>query len=94
MLSRLTIICFFLCLPIAIALLSQQMTRTVEPPKLPTNTVEVKLNARHQHINSDRLSEQEVPAAYTPRSVKYVSPIEEGEYNPSPSVKSNSNSNK
>ncbi|WP_156300619.1 hypothetical protein [Neisseria sp. 74A18] len=84
MLSRLLIICFLLCLPIAIALLSQQMTRKVEPPKLPSSVVEVKLNTR-QHIRAERLPDQEVPAFYTPRSVKHINPLDEGEYNPNPS---------
>lgn len=72
MLSRLSIIGFLLCLPIAIALFSQQVTRTVAPPKLPTVEQPVKLLAAPRNgRNQAAALGQEVGEGYTLRTIKH-----------------------
>lgn len=72
MLSRLSIIGFLLCLPIAIALFSQQVTRTVPPPKLPTVGQPVKLLAAPRNgRNQAAALGQEVGEGYTLRTIKH-----------------------
>lgn len=72
MLSRLSIIGFLLCLPIAIALFSQQVTRTVAPPKLPTVEQPVKLLAAPRNgRNQAAALGQEVGEGYILRTIKH-----------------------
>lgn len=80
MLSRLFIIGFLLCLPIAIALFSQQITRTVAPPKLPATEQQVKLlgTPRDGRSKADAAS-NEVTEGYTLRTIKYWGEAPEGE---------------
>lgn len=74
MLSRLLMIGFLLCLPIAVALLSQQATRTIAPPQLPADEVTVKLSggARARRGGSSDAQGHEVPHEYVPRVVGHV----------------------
>lgn len=72
MLARLFIIGFLLCLPIAIALFSQQITRTVAPPKLPTTEQHVKLLGTTRNGRSKtEAPNNEVSEGYTLRTIEH-----------------------
>lgn len=83
MLSRLFIIGFLLCLPIAIALFSQQITRTVAPPQLPTAEQQVKLlSAPRNGRNGAALGKEqggEVTEGYTLRTIRHWGEAIEGD---------------
>lgn len=79
MLSRLFIIGFLLLLPIAIALVSQHMARTVSPPKVDNKVVQIELRAGHM---PQAVAASGLPGSYQPRSVKSVHPVEEETINP------------
>ncbi|MDO4769014.1 MAG: hypothetical protein Q4A11_01415 [Brachymonas sp.] len=83
MLARLFIIGFLLCLPIAIALFSQQITRTVAPPKLPTAEQQVKLLGTARNGRSKiEAPNNEVSEGYTLRTIEHWGeggePVDEG----------------
>lgn len=72
MISRLFIIVIALMLPIVIALLSQRMASTIEPPVLPTSPVEVKLlseKARGTRRNDQPDDGNDAPVRYVPRVI-------------------------
>ncbi|MDO4795913.1 MAG: hypothetical protein Q4A28_08265 [Brachymonas sp.] len=72
MFSRLLIIGFLLCLPIVIALFSQQITRTVEPPKLPATEQEVRLlSASRSNRSRAEAFGHEVSEGYTLRTIEH-----------------------
>lgn len=78
MLPRLFTIALFLCLPIAIALLSQLLANKVAPPALSGKVIEVKLGqVRATGRASADAVNGEVPQFYVPRSVKQVHSVEE-----------------
>lgn len=74
MLSRLLVIVFLLFLPIAIALVSQHMARTVAPPMVDNKVVKAELRAGRA---PQAASAGGLPESYRPRSVKSVHPVEE-----------------
>ncbi|MDO5087428.1 MAG: hypothetical protein Q4D74_07445 [Comamonadaceae bacterium] len=78
MLPRLFIIALFLCLPIAIALLSQLLANKVAPPELSGKVIEVKLGqVRATGRAAADAANGEVPQFYVPRSVKQVHSVDE-----------------
>lgn len=81
MVSRLLTIGFLLCLPIVIALLSQQMTRTVAPPKLPAAAVEARLLGAPRSSRNAGMAENGVPQGYVPRAIQHFG-VDEADYNP------------
>lgn len=73
MLSRLSIIILLLLIPVAIALLSQQITRTVPPPKLSGGIIEVPLHDTDDMSGhgADAVTEIGLPDSYIPRTIKH-----------------------
>lgn len=72
MISRLFIIVIALLLPIVIALLSQRMASSIEPPVLPGSPVEVKLlseKPRATRRNGEGDEGHDAPASYVPRRI-------------------------
>lgn len=77
MLPRLLVIALFLCLPIAIALLSQQLANTVAPPVLSGKVIEVRLGpVRTTARSAADAANGELPQFYVPRSVEQVHSVE------------------
>ncbi len=74
MLSRLIIIVLVLCVPLAVALLAQQITREVPAPELSSAVLDIRLDKARKQPLADGAAEQEVPLSYTPRSVKHIYP--------------------
>lgn len=72
-LSRLSIIILLLLIPVAIALLSQQITRTVPPPKLSGGIIEVPLHDTDDMSGhgADAATEIGLPDSYIPRTIKH-----------------------
>lgn len=74
MFSRLIIIVLMLCVPLVVAVMAQQLTRTVPAPELSSEIVQVKLNRTGSRISPAAPTAQEVPLSYTPRTVKNFNP--------------------
>ena len=73
MLSRLSIIILLLLVPVAIALLSQQIARTVPPPRLSGGIIEVRLRDTDDMSGhgADAVTEIGLPDSYIPRTIKH-----------------------
>lgn len=73
MLSRLSIIILLLLVPVAIALLSQQIARTVPPPRLSGGIIEVRLRDTDDMsgYGADAVTEIGLPDSYIPRTIKH-----------------------
>ena len=73
MLSRLSIIILLLLVPVAIALLSQQIARTVPPPRLSGGIIEVRLRDTDDMSghDADAVTEIGLPDSYIPRTIKH-----------------------
>ncbi|WP_373746333.1 hypothetical protein [Neisseria dentiae] len=74
MLSRLIIIVLVLCVPLAVAMLAQQITREVPAPGLSSAVLDVQFDKSRKQPLADNAAGQEVPFSYTPRSVKHIHP--------------------
>ena len=73
MLSRLSIIILLLLVPVAIALLSLQIARTVTPPRRPGGIIEVRLRDTDDISGhgADAVTEIGLPDSYIPRTIKH-----------------------
>ncbi|MDO4227738.1 hypothetical protein [Neisseria sp.] len=74
MLSRLIIIVLVLCVPLAVAMLAQQITREVPAPELSSAVLDVQFDKSRKRPLAADADGQEVPLSYTPRSVKHIYP--------------------
>lgn len=74
MLSRLIIIVLVLCVPLAVAVSAQQITREVPAPELSSAVLDVQFDKTRRQPRADGAAGQEVPLSYTPRSVKHIHP--------------------
>ncbi len=74
MLSRLIIIVLVLCVPLAVAMLAQQITREVPAPELSSAVLDIRLDKTRKQQLEEGATGQEVPLSYTPRSVKHIYP--------------------